>query len=120
MLHLNADAVTRYWEGIHPSPSMWTSGYANLDLHDIGKPNSVRVGFNPAEAFFRDLQVCHFFFSNLYKRRNVRMLAYIRRRHRILLRHSRWNSNWGNLAPGPQYPKAMEGLSRIFFESRLG
>lgn len=56
LLHLNTDAVTRYWEGIHPSPSVWTSGYVNLDLHDVNKQNSVRVEFNPAEAFYRDLQ----------------------------------------------------------------
>lgn len=56
LLHLNTDAVTRYWEGIHSLPSVWTTGYANFDLQ-YNQIDSIRIEFNPAEALLRDLQV---------------------------------------------------------------
>jgi len=51
-------AVTRYWQGMRASPSVWNpSGYANLANGTDDGP--VRVAFNPAEQFFRDLQTVY-------------------------------------------------------------
>ncbi|GJJ13055.1 hypothetical protein Clacol_007304 [Clathrus columnatus] len=55
LLHLNTDVVTRYWEGIHSSPSTWTTGYTNFDLQ-FNRIDTIRVEFNPAEALCRDMQ----------------------------------------------------------------
>ncbi|KIJ40341.1 hypothetical protein M422DRAFT_68604 [Sphaerobolus stellatus SS14] len=61
LIELDPLAVTRYWQNIHASVVPETQRYVNLiqrgsvNASSIN-PASVRVGFNPAELYFRDLQ----------------------------------------------------------------
>jgi len=59
LIELDPRAVSRYWQGLHAAPSVWNpSGYANLaDGGEDGE--AVRVAFNPAELYFRDLQTVY-------------------------------------------------------------
>ena len=56
LIELDPLAVSRYWQSLSAPSSMWNPAqYANL-AHDAND-GLVRVAFNPAEMFFRDLQV---------------------------------------------------------------
>ena len=57
---MNSQAVTRYWQNIHAPPALPDNHYVNLiqrtpNVSSVD-PASVRVGFNPAELYFHDLQ----------------------------------------------------------------
>jgi hypothetical protein len=58
LLHLKPSVVTRYAQGVNPLKEVWEekNRFKNIDTQQQ-EVAGLKVGFNPAEEFVKDIQV---------------------------------------------------------------
>lgn len=60
VIHLSPALVTRQAEAAEPEPELWEAKMQYRNITDEGVYGSeLRVAFNPAQSFARDIQVSH-------------------------------------------------------------